>query len=82
MGGISDFVLIGHSFGGYVSGLYATRYPHHVKKLLMLSPLGVSHMPEGFDHVKEFEKFPPENRPPKFLINLLPYMWKYTSTPY
>jgi cardiolipin-specific phospholipase len=42
MGNLDSFVLAGHSFGGYVSGLYALKYPHHVKKLLMLSPLGIT----------------------------------------
>ena len=42
MGDLKDFVLAGHSFGGYVSGLYTIKHPQNVKKLLMLSPLGVS----------------------------------------
>lgn len=70
MNDMKDFVLIGHSFGGYVSGLYATKYPHHVKKLLMLSPLGVSRIPPDFDLDREIEKFPPDMRPPKFAIKL------------
>lgn len=41
MGGLTDFILAGHSFGGYISGLYASYYPQHLKKLLMLSPVGV-----------------------------------------
>jgi pimeloyl-ACP methyl ester carboxylesterase len=41
-GGLTDFILEGHSFGGYISGLYTTKYHHHVKKLLMLSPAGIT----------------------------------------
>ena len=82
MGGIKGFVLAGHSFGGYVSGLYAVKYPQHVKKLLMISPLGVTRMPPGFDLNVELEKFPPEVRPPKLLIKLLPKMWTYMSSPF
>jgi len=39
--GITQFILAGHSFGGYVSGVYASFYPQHIKKLLLLSPIGV-----------------------------------------
>jgi pimeloyl-ACP methyl ester carboxylesterase len=38
---ITNFILAGHSFGGYICGTYASVYPQHIKKLLMLSPLGV-----------------------------------------
>jgi pimeloyl-ACP methyl ester carboxylesterase len=27
MGGLTDFILAGHSFGGYICGHYAARYP-------------------------------------------------------
>lgn len=27
MGDLKDFFLAGHSFGGYISGLYALKYP-------------------------------------------------------
>ena len=40
-GGLEGFVLAGHSFGGYISGLYTTRYHQYIKKLLMLSPVGI-----------------------------------------
>jgi pimeloyl-ACP methyl ester carboxylesterase len=46
---LEDFVLAGHSFGGYVSGLYATKYHYHLRKLLLISPLGISKMPDDFD---------------------------------
>jgi len=48
----------------------------------MLSPLGVSKIPEGFDLEKEIEKFPPEMRPPRLIIKAVPYLWKYASSPY
>lgn len=38
---IDKFHLIGHSFGGYLSALYALKYPTHVDKLILVSPVGV-----------------------------------------
>ena len=58
MGNMEEFVLAGHSFGGYVSGLYALKYPKNIKKLLLLSPLGITRTPTDFNLMKEFEKFP------------------------
>lgn len=55
-GGLSGFVLAGHSFGGYVAGLYASRHHQHVKKLLMLSPVGITTYPDDFDMYPEFVK--------------------------
>ncbi|SCU86147.1 LANO_0C06898g1_1 [Lachancea nothofagi CBS 11611] len=33
--------IVAHSFGGYLSFKYAIKYPHAVKKLCLVSPLGV-----------------------------------------
>ena len=41
MGGLTDFYLVGHSFGGYLVGNYAAKYHQHIKKVLLLSPIGV-----------------------------------------
>lgn len=38
---IDKFNLVGHSFGGYISCKYALKYPNHINKLALLSPLGV-----------------------------------------
>ena len=38
---IEKFNLVGHSFGGYISAKYALKYPNHINKLALLSPLGV-----------------------------------------
>ena len=34
-------ILAGHSFGGYMSVAYTEKYPQHVDKLILLSPVGV-----------------------------------------
>lgn len=38
---IERFNLVGHSFGGYISCKYALKYPNHINRLALLSPLGV-----------------------------------------
>jgi len=40
--GLEKFHLAGQSFGGYMCGMYALRYPEHVKKLILITPAGVS----------------------------------------
>ncbi|CAG9323336.1 unnamed protein product [Blepharisma stoltei] len=53
--GIDKFILVGHSFGGYISGCYALKYPEHVSKVLYLSPVGFGKKPKEFDFLKELE---------------------------
>ena len=38
---LKDFYLAGHSFGGYMVGNYATQYHQYIKKLILISPVGV-----------------------------------------
>ena len=38
---ISKFTLLGHSFGGFIAGLYSIKHSESVKKLIFLSPVGV-----------------------------------------
>lgn len=49
MGNLTNFYLAAHSFGGYLFGTYAAAHPQHVRKLLLLSPLGTKAAPENFD---------------------------------
>ena len=58
MGDIRDFILAGHSFGGYVAGMYSTKYHRYVRKLLMLSPAGIPTKPEFIDVSAEMKKLP------------------------
>jgi len=53
---LTDFFLIGHSFGGYIAGLYSEKYYKHIKKLILLSPIGIR-VPEKGEIQKWKERF-------------------------
>ncbi len=38
--GLNEIILMGHSFGGYLSASYALRYPQYVKALILADPWG------------------------------------------
>ena len=38
---LTNFYLAGHSYGGYIVGNYALKYSQHIKKLLLISPVGI-----------------------------------------
>lgn len=38
---IERFTLLGHSLGGYLAVSYALKYPGHLKKLILASPVGI-----------------------------------------
>lgn len=50
---LERFVLIGHSFGGYVAGCYALAFPECVSHLLLLSPVGVKQKPPEYTFEKQ-----------------------------
>lgn len=43
--GIEKFTLLGHSLGGYLGVAYALKYPGHLKKLILASPVGIPEDP-------------------------------------
>ncbi|KFY16173.1 hypothetical protein V492_01515 [Pseudogymnoascus sp. VKM F-4246] len=42
---IDKFTLLGHSMGGYMAVAYALKYPGHVNKLILASPVGIPEDP-------------------------------------
>ena len=57
MKNITDFFMCGHSLGGYMAAIYSIKYPQHVKKLFLISPVGFSEKPKDFD-IKRIEVVP------------------------
>jgi cardiolipin-specific phospholipase len=79
--------LIGHSFGGYISGHYALKYPDRIHKLLLMSPIGIRVAPEGEDGWKRFMTKSESVKknggsPPSALTNILvKTMWNSKTSP-
>ena len=42
--GYTSFVLVGHSFGGYLSGCYYMKYPQYVRSIIFISPGGFNNV--------------------------------------
>lgn len=42
---IERFTLLGHSLGGYLAVSYSLKYPGHLKKLILASPVGIPEDP-------------------------------------
>lgn len=42
---IEKFTLLGHSLGGYMAVAYALKYPGHLNKLILASPVGIPEDP-------------------------------------
>ncbi|KAI0617844.1 Alpha/beta-hydrolase [Pyrenophora tritici-repentis] len=47
--GLDKFTLLGHSLGGYLAIAYALKYPGHLNKLILASPVGIPEDPYAVD---------------------------------
>lgn len=47
--GIDKMTLMGHSLGGYMAVCYALKYPGHLNKLILASPVGIPEDPYAVD---------------------------------
>lgn len=47
--GEDKLIVIGHSFGGFIASLYATEFPEHVEKLILVAPAPLLKMPMETD---------------------------------
>ncbi|CAE7028361.1 hypothetical protein P3342_006175 [Pyrenophora teres f. teres] len=46
---LDKFTLLGHSLGGYLAIAYALKYPGHLNKLILASPVGIPEDPYAVD---------------------------------
>lgn len=52
------FILLGHSFGGFLSTAYVIRYPKYVKQIILVDPWGFGHKPENWQ-TSPMQRIPP-----------------------
>ncbi|RIA97216.1 Alpha/Beta hydrolase protein [Glomus cerebriforme] len=58
---IDKMTLLGHSLGGYLAAVYALKYPMHVERLILVSPVGIPRNPRNdpdFHDVDSIRKVP------------------------
>ena len=78
----TQFYLTAHSFGGYMSGNYAVRYPQHIKKLLLLSPVGIKVKAEGEPELDPMKRFEGKVGPPRWVKNIGKVYWNKKISPF
>ncbi|CAF0777795.1 unnamed protein product [Adineta ricciae] len=52
------FILLGHSFGGFLSTSYSIRYPTYVKQLVLVDPWGFGYKPPNWQ-TSPMQRIPP-----------------------
>jgi len=75
---LEKFILVGHSFGGYVASCYTIKYTRRVEKLLLLSPVGFPRRPKGFNYLESISKRDWKFR---FAWKVLMFFWVKNITP-
>ena len=66
-----SFTLAGHSLGGYLTARYTIKYPHKVKALALISPVGLPTPPPASS---QEEKLP-------FSLAMIQFLWAANLTP-
>ena len=82
------FYLAGHSFGGYIVGNYALKHKERVKRLLLISPVGIRVKPQGEDDWERFLKKSNDvqkeggSPPPVYVKLMVKAMWNSKVSPF
>ncbi len=66
--GDEKITLIGHSFGGYITTMYALKYPQNVRAIILVAPAGVIVMPPPpeFDYFNKMKELLPDSLKPGY----------------
>ena len=79
--GLRDkFVLAGHSFGGYISSVYAMRYPEQLSRLILISPVGVPEKPDSYSQEHFSNNF--DSMASRVAAKVIYRMWERNYTPF
>lgn len=70
---IENFVLAGHSLGGYLVGKYTLKYPEQVRGLILISPAGVPELPPKSDRI--------DSKDLDWRIRFMKKLWNLNITP-
>jgi pimeloyl-ACP methyl ester carboxylesterase len=88
MNNLTNFYLAGHSFGGYLVGNYALKYHKHIKKLVLLSPVGIRVPVKQLDGYEEFVMKAKQVRaqggaaPPLYYHAIMKILWRQEMSPF
>ncbi|XP_064633589.1 (Lyso)-N-acylphosphatidylethanolamine lipase-like isoform X2 [Lineus longissimus] len=47
--GLKQFILLGHSFGGYLATAFSIKYPRRIKRLILVDPWGFPRKPDNLE---------------------------------
>ena len=80
---LESFNLIGHSLGAYIAGNYTLRYSQYVKKLILLSPIGIRVAPES-ENGQEGNDYALYGKigGPSWIKPAIAYLWTKRASPW
>ncbi|CAM4918563.1 unnamed protein product [Rotaria socialis] len=58
MGLNGPFIILGHSFGGFLTAAYAIRYPKYIVQIVLVDPWGFGHKPDNWQ-TSPMQRIPP-----------------------
>lgn len=78
----TDFYICGHSFGGYITGNYALKYHRHIRKVLLLSPIGIRVKAPGEPDLDPMKRFEGQREgPPRWSARIGRFVWNKKFSP-